>query len=49
MKKIDMMKLKPRIGKTISTKEALKDVIPMQWDNEVLNGKKKIEIRKAVK
>lgn len=49
MKKIDMSKLQKRIGKTISTKEALKDVEPMQWDKDVLSGNKKIIIRKVVK
>lgn len=49
MKKINMSKLQKRMGKIISTKEALKDVVPMQWDEDVLSGNKKIIIRKMVK
>lgn len=33
----------------ISTEEALKDVTPIQWPEDVLNGVKKINITKAEK
>ncbi|MBQ9071644.1 MAG: hypothetical protein IJY25_00605 [Bacilli bacterium] len=29
---------------TITTKEALKDVIPFEWSKNVLNGKSKVKI-----
>lgn len=38
----DMEKIKSRITKTISAKEALKDVEPMQWDKDIIDGKKKV-------
>ena len=49
MKKINMKKLQNRMGKTIGTKEALQSVTPMQWNDDVLTGKKKATVRKAVK
>lgn len=41
-KKIDMKKLKEKEIITISTKEALKDITPIRWSEDVLNGKKKV-------
>lgn len=32
----------------ISTEEALKDIIPIQWFEEVLNGNKKVTITKSL-
>ena len=44
IQRLDMEKLKSRITKVISTEEALKDVEPMEWPEEVLSGKKKVII-----
>ncbi|MBQ4558799.1 MAG: hypothetical protein IJA54_00555 [Tyzzerella sp.] len=44
IKRLDMEKLKSRITKVISTEEALKDVEPMEWPEEVLSGKTKVII-----
>ncbi len=49
MKKINMEKLQGRMGKTISTKEALQGVNPMPWNDDVLTGKKKATVRQAAK
>lgn len=40
-KKLDKSKLNNRIHKTISTKEALSQIIPMQFIEDVYNGVKK--------
>lgn len=32
---------------TISTKEALKDVIPLEWNKSILEGKKKTLVKLA--
>lgn len=44
IQRLDMEKLKSRITKAISLEEALKDVEPMEWPEEVLSGKKKVII-----
>ena len=44
IQRLDMEKLKSRITKVISNEEALKDVEPMEWPEEVLSGKKKVII-----
>lgn len=48
-RRLDFSKLKHRMGNIISTEEALKDVTPIQWPEEVLTGKKKVIITKAEK
>lgn len=40
-RRLDMSKLKNRKIGTISSEEALKDVIPINWSEDVLSGKKK--------
>ena len=45
-KKLEMSKLKFREHSIISTEEALKDVIPIDWPEDVLNGDKKVIISK---
>lgn len=49
MKKLNMDKLQNRMGKNISTKESLRDIIPMRWSNDVLTENKKVTIRNVVK
>ena len=42
-KKLDLKKLfESKPSKIVSTKEALKDVEPIQWSEEVLSGKAKV-------
>lgn len=45
-KKIDWSKIANRSVKPLSTQEALKDVIPFEWDDDVINGKTKIVVKK---
>lgn len=45
-KKLDMSKLKFSEHSIISTEEALKDVAPIDWPDDVLNGDKKVVISK---
>ena len=47
-RRLDFSKLKFS-EKTISTEEALKDITPIQWSEDVLSGKKKVTITKAEK
>ena len=40
--KLDLSKLTHRKRVSVTTKEALKDVEPFEWSEEVLSGKKKV-------
>ncbi len=42
LRPLNMNKIKEKQNVFISSKEALKDVTPINWSNEVLSGKKKI-------
>lgn len=42
----DLQMLSGKRQKTISSKEALKDVKPIDWGEEVLTGKKKVVVTK---
>lgn len=42
--RLDLEKLESRIKKVITTEEALKDVVPMEWPEEVMSGKQKVII-----
>ena len=44
-RKLNMSKLRDRKRSTISSKNALKDVIPIEWSNDVKAEKKKVEIK----
>lgn len=44
MEKLDLARLKKRIVKTISTEEALKNAVPIEWPSDVVNGSKKVLI-----
>ena len=44
-RRLDMSKLKFS-DKTMSMEESLKDIIPIHWSDDVLNGKKKVIISK---
>ena len=43
-RRLNVEKLKSRITKTISTEEALKDIEPIAWTDEVLSGQRKVNI-----
>lgn len=43
---LDLNKLKNRKHTVISTKEALRDVTPINWSKDVLSGKRKVTITK---
>lgn len=42
LKSLDLSKLNSKKSIIISTKDALKDVTPINWSDEVLSGKKKV-------
>lgn len=44
-RKLDMNKILNKKSSFCSTKKALKDVVPFEWDDDILTGKKKIEVR----
>ena len=39
---LNMEKIQKRIVRTVSTEEALKDIIPFQYNQEVLTGRRRI-------
>ena len=43
-----MLEMRKRIVGSVSTEEALKGIIPIQWSEEVLNGSKKVTITKGL-
>jgi hypothetical protein len=43
-KSLDLNKLNTKKYTIISSEEALKDIIPINWSKEVLSGKKKVLI-----
>ena len=43
-RRLDMSKLKNRKIGTMSSEEALKDIVPINWAEDVLNGQKKVVI-----
>lgn len=45
-KKLDLEKVRKRVSKTVSTEEALKDITPINWSKDVLEGKVKVIISK---
>jgi hypothetical protein len=48
-RRLDMSKLNSRITKIVPIEEALKDVTPIEWSDEVLSGKKEVVITNAEK
>ena len=44
--KLDMDKVAKRKHEEMSTEEALKDIVPIDWAEDVLNGERKITIKK---
>lgn len=45
-RKLDLSKLKSRKRKVISTEDSLRDIVPIQWSDEVISGQKKVVISK---
>ncbi|MGL5329087.1 MAG: hypothetical protein ACRDD7_07455 [Peptostreptococcaceae bacterium] len=45
IKKLNMNKIKENPIGTIPSKEALKDVTPIQWSEDVVSGKKKVTVK----
>ncbi len=45
-RRLDFSKISNRIVGTLSSEEALKDITPMQWSEDILSGKKKAIITK---
>lgn len=43
---LDLSKLRNRKHTILSTKEALKDVTPINWSKDVISGKRKVTITK---
>ena len=47
LRSLDLNKIRNKKSIIVSSKEALKDVTPVKWDEEVLSGKEKITLSKA--
>jgi hypothetical protein len=48
-KRLDINKINSRITKIVPMEEALKDVAPIEWSDEVLSGEKKVIVTNAEK
>lgn len=48
-RKLDFSKLNHRKAGYLSTQEALKDIVPINWPQEVVNGSKKVVLTKDKK
>ena len=42
MAKMNVEKLNSRIDKVISSEEALKSIVPMEWSEDILTGNKQV-------
>ena len=42
MAKLNVEKLNSRIDKVISSEEALRTIVPMEWPEDILNGNKQV-------
>lgn len=42
MAKLNVEKLNSRIDKVISSEEALKSIVPMEWSEDILTGNKQV-------
>lgn len=45
-RRLDFGKIRNRNTKIVSSEEALKDIKPIEWSEDVLNGKRKVTIKK---
>lgn len=48
LKSLDLNTLKNKKTIIVSSEEALKDVTPIDWSEDVLSGKKKVTLYKAI-
>lgn len=44
MEKLNIETIKNRIVKTVSTEEALKDIVPIEYPSDIIDGKGKVVI-----
>ena len=44
---LDLQTLMRKNGKTVSSKEALQDIRPVDWGEDVLQGKKKVTVTRV--
>lgn len=47
LRTLDLNKIKNKKSTIVSSKEALKDVTPIEWDKKILSGGEKIVVYKA--
>lgn len=45
--RLDFSKINKRKHKTMSSANALKEIMPIKWSDDVLSGKKMVKITKA--
>ena len=48
-RRLDFSKISSRNTKVVSSEEALKDVTPVEWSEDILNGKRKVTVKKNSK
>ena len=46
---LDLQTLLSKKSKIVSSEEALQDIVPVQWDDEVLNSQEKITVREGTR
>ena len=49
MAKLNVEKLNSRIDKVISSEEALKSIVPMEWSEDILTGNKQVLVTNIAK
>ena len=49
MAKLNVEKLNSRIDKVISSEEALKSIVPMEWSEDILTGNKQVLVTNVSK
>ena len=49
MAKLNVEKLNSRIDKVISSEEALKSIVPMEWPEDILTGNKQVLVTNIAK
>lgn len=49
MKRLNVKKLNSRIDKVVSSEEALSEIVPIDWPEDIINGNKKVCVANIVK
>lgn len=49
MAKLNVEKLNSRIDKVISSEEALRTIVPMEWSKDILTGNKQVSVTNITK